>query len=160
VRVDERVVVPLGLDAAWDFVWQVDRLAACVPGCTGAQVVEPGRRYAAQVADRIGPYKVEVDLDVVVQDAEPQRSIHALISGRDRRLGTTQRVDLTVELAALGANETAIDVGAEVEVLGKIASLGQFAIKRKVKDIVAKFGQNVRAACQAQSPSPSAGGNR
>lgn len=152
MRVEERVLIPLPVDAVWDFVWQVDRLAACVPGCIAAQVVESGRRYTAQVADRIGPYRVEVDLTVEVKAAEPPRSIRALITGRDRRLGTSQRVDLEVALRPVGDQETSLDIGAEVEVLGKIASLGQFAIKRKVREIVAAFGQNIRAASQASTP--------
>ena len=31
--------------------------------------------------------------------------------------------------------------------LGKVASLGQFAIKRKMNEILKKFGENIRAAC-------------
>ncbi len=147
MHVEEHVTVPLALADAWDFVWQVDRLAACVPGCTGVETLEPGQRYRGRVVDRVGPYRVEMDLDVTVQETRPPESIRVLVSGRDRKLGTTQRMELTVRLREVEPRETSLDIAAEVEILGKIAALGQFVVKRKVTEVVRKFGENVRAAC-------------
>jgi carbon monoxide dehydrogenase subunit G len=150
MHVAEHVTVPLALADAWDFVWQVDRLAACVPGCTGVKTIEPGKRYTGQVADHVGPYRVVMDLDVVVQEATAPESIRVLVSGQDRKLGTTQRMDLTVRLRELDPQQTRLDIDAEVEILGKIAALGQFVVKRKVTDVVRKFGDNLRVACSAE----------
>jgi len=150
MRVEEKVTVPLALQDAWDFVWQVDKLAACVPGCTGVQTIEPGKLYRGQVADRVGPYRVEMDLEVAVQESTPPELIRVLVSGQDRKLGTTQRMDLAVRLRELGPSETRLDITADVEILGKIAALGQFVVKRKVTDVVRKFGENVRVACSQE----------
>lgn len=147
MRVTEHITVPLSQSEAWDFVWQVDRLAACVPGAMGVETVEPGKRYRGRVADRVGPYRVEMDLDVTVQESTAPESIRVAVNGQDRKLGTTQRMDLTVRLHELGPKETRLDIDADVEILGRMAALGQFAVKRKVADVVRKFGENVRVAC-------------
>ena len=47
MRFEERVQVPVGVDDAWAFLWQTERLAACLPGCTEAVEVSAGERYTA-----------------------------------------------------------------------------------------------------------------
>ena len=43
-------------EAVWRFLWDVPRMAACIPGCKEAKVVEEGKRYAATVTERAGPF--------------------------------------------------------------------------------------------------------
>ena len=64
-----------------DRLWQTRRVAACLPGCTAVEEIEPGQRYKAQFADAIGPYKAKFDLDVVVQESTPQERIRLQASG-------------------------------------------------------------------------------
>jgi carbon monoxide dehydrogenase subunit G len=142
----EQVRVEVPRAVAWDFLWQTERLAACLPGCTGVEVVQPDLAYRVQFEDHIGPYRVHFDLQAVVQEALPGERVRLFCSGEDRRLGAAQRVTLDVTLRALEPSATQIDVSAEVEVLGRLAALGQFAIKRKAKDVVRQFAANIQAA--------------
>jgi carbon monoxide dehydrogenase subunit G len=151
VRFEEQVKVPVSLAAAWDFLWQTERVAACLPGCTAVEEVEAGKRYKAQFADAIGPYKASFDLDIVVLEATPQERIRLQASGQDKRLGASQQVTLDVALRGVAPAVTVLDVTADVQILGKIAALGQFAIKRKAKDVVQQFARNVAAELEAET---------
>src|SRR4051794_2771819 len=131
MRFEEQVKVPVSLEQAWDFLWQTDRVAACLPGCTAVEEGEPGQRYKGQFADAIGPYKASFDLDIVVLEATPRERIRLQASGQDKRLGASQQVTLDVALRGVAPAVTVLDVTADVQILGKIAALGQFAIKRK-----------------------------
>lgn len=146
MRFEERVEVPVAVDEAWAFLWQTKRLAACLPGCTEVVEVSPGERYTARFEDRIGPYRAQFDLDIQVQEVRPREFIRIFATGQDKRLGASQRLTMDVSLQPLNAQETALDVTADVEILGKVATLGQFAIKRKARDVVQQFARNVRAA--------------
>jgi carbon monoxide dehydrogenase subunit G len=141
---EEKIQVPVSVEEAWDFLWKVERLAACLPGCKGVQELEPKKKYKAQVEDRVGPFGVHFDLDVVVEASEPQEHVRLTAVGHDRRLGASQRIVLDVKLEASGPNDTVLNVEADVEILGKIATLGQFVVKRKVKEVVGRFTENVR----------------
>ncbi len=154
MRFEEQLTVPVAPAAAWDFLWQTRRVAACLPGCTAVEEIEPGRRYKARFADAIGPYKAQFDLDVTVQETRPPERIRLQASGQDKRLGASQQVTLEVALRELAPQLTALDVTADVQILGKIAALGQFAIKRKARDVVQQFARNVAAELQAEAPSP------
>jgi carbon monoxide dehydrogenase subunit G len=58
---------------------------------------------------------------------------------------------MQVNLRPDGEAASVLDVNADVVILGKIATLGQFAIKRKAKDIVQRFTRNLATALQASS---------
>lgn len=141
---EEHVVAPVSQSAAWDFLWQTQRLAACIPGCRSVDELEPGKRYRALFEDSVGPYQVHFDIDVTVETSEPQTSVHLKAFGEDRRIGASQTVDLRVALEPLSASQTRLTIVAEVQLLGKIATLGQFLIKRKVQQVVAAFAVNLR----------------
>ena len=151
MRFEEHVDVPVSVAEAWDFLWQAERLAACLPGCTHVEEVEAGKTYRAAFQDAIGPYKVHFDLDIAVQEARPQHLVRLLATGQDKRLGTSQRVEMDVALRPVSHHQTALEVTADVQILGKVATLGQFAIKRKAKDVVQRFAQNIQAELQPQA---------
>jgi carbon monoxide dehydrogenase subunit G len=156
VHFTEQLHAPVPLQEAWDFIWQVQRVAACLPGCVGVDEVVPNTEYLAHFADQVGPYKVKFDLNVKIQETVLLQAVRLLASGKDARLGVTQRVDLTLQLREAGPTETILDVNAELEVLGKVATLGQFVIKRKAAEIVRQFSQNI----ERELTSPVQGGNR
>lgn len=151
MRFVEQIRVPVSVKEAWDFLWQTKRLAACLPGCTDVQEIEAGKRYKAQIEDHVGPFRVHFDLDVVVEESTLRQHIRLTSTGQDRRLGASQKVALDVKLTEVDGSQTVLDIDADVEILGKIATLGQFVVKRKVKDIVGQFTQNVRAQFVAGS---------
>ncbi len=139
----EQLQVPASLADSWAFIWEAERLARCLPGCVSVQVIDPGQSYKARFEDRVGPYKVGFDLDIHVKESEPLQKVRIQASGRDSKLGVTQRVDLTVALHEEGPSATALAVEAEVEVLGKVATLGQFVVKRKAQEVVKQFAHNI-----------------
>ena len=156
----EQLQVPAPIAEAWAFIWDAPRLARCLPGCVSVQEVEPRQAYRARFEDRVGPYKVGFDLDIQVKEAQPLRMVHIQASGRDAKLGVTQRVDLTVTLHESGADGTALAVEADIEVLGKVATLGQFVVKRKAQEVVKQFARNIEAELRPATAGRPAGEDR
>ena len=151
MRFEEQVQVPLSARQAWEFLWQPGRLAGCLPGCTQVEEIEAGRAYKARFEDAIGPYRVHFDLDVVVQESQPHELVRLLATGQDRRLGVSQRVVMAVALHERDEQNTVLDIAADIQILGKVATLGQFAIKRKARDIVQRFARNIQTELQPQA---------
>ena len=135
----------------WDFLWDVEQLARCIPGCIEAKVVEPHSHYTAIVADRVGPIKLKMPLDLVVKSSEDLQRLHVECNGKDSALGSSVKVDI---VAVLTADEPgtmlALDVNADVR--GKIAGLGFGLFKRKFDDIMTQFGRQVKATIEGSQP--------
>ena len=73
MRFDTQVTVHVPRQLLWDFLWDVPRLTACVPGCEALQEIEPGTRYQAVVRDKVGPFTLRVPLAVEVLEATVRR---------------------------------------------------------------------------------------
>src|SRR4051794_19865420 len=145
----EQIEVPVAASEAWSFVWQIEQVAACLPGCVGVTEIEAGRRYRARIEDQVGPYRMGFDLDVQVEDVAPPHRIRLVASGTDKMLGVSQQIAMNVEVQELAPIRTGISVEADVEVGGTIARLGQFVIRRKAGSIVRDFVRNVAAELRA-----------
>jgi carbon monoxide dehydrogenase subunit G len=138
----------------WAFLWDVEQLARCIPGCQEAKVIEPHRHYTALIADRVGPLKVKMPLDLVVVASEDGKSLHVVGNGKDSALGSGVRIDIVATLSP-EATGTLLALKVEASVSGKIAGLGFGLFKRKFDDIMTQFGKQVKAAIEGPQPAVS-----
>jgi carbon monoxide dehydrogenase subunit G len=134
----------------WDLLWDITKLAACIPGCQSAEMVEPYVRYRATVQEKVGPFRLTVPLDIdIVEYTAPQRLI-ARASGRDRLLQSHVKVELTLTLHEVAPQSTTLQVETDVAVLGKLGTLGHSVIIRKGEDIVDQFAAALQAEIEKE----------
>lgn len=140
---ENSIEIDVPRDKAWDFLWDVDRLISCVPGCEEAATVEAGKLYNARMVARVGPFKVTFPIKIEVLESEPKQRIKARASGSDNKIGSHLKVELDVSLEDKGSS-TLVSFVASVDILGKLATLGHSIIKRKADNDVAAFAQAVK----------------
>jgi len=149
VKIQQSIVVGQGPQAVWEFLWDVPRLAACIPGCKSVEPVDPPRQYRAVMEERLGPFQVRFDLDLKVLEVQEGQRISVTAEGKDARLGSPMKVDLKLELRPAGeGTELAID--SDVQVFGKLASLGHGMIRRKGEQIIGEFAKALTAQLGGQ----------
>lgn len=133
--------------AVWEAMLDVRRVASWLSIVREVRDVEPPRRYAAVLEDRLGPFAMRADLDVTVE-AETDRRIHVTASGEDRQVAS--RISATIDLALepQGAG-TVVTVSGRYEITGRIATLGSGAIRKKgdkiLEDFFADLGRELGA---------------
>ena len=142
---ERQVEVKTDIAKVWEFLWEVERLARCLPGCEEVREVEPQQKYEVVVVERIGPFKARFEMDVEVLERETERKVRILALGKDKKLGASTRAELEVHLQGTDSGGTVLNIVAEIQVVGKIASLGQVAIKRKAQDVIDQFAQVLAA---------------
>jgi uncharacterized protein len=128
----------------WQRLWDVPRLAACIPGCDGVQTLEVERRYRATIRDRVGPFRVAIPLDVQVEATPPARLV-VTAAGRDSVLGSPVSVQIAVTLEGGVAGGTRLGLVGHGDVGGKLAALGQGVIERKTRETLDRFATNLAA---------------
>ena len=144
MKFEKTVTVKAPREAVWKFLWDVPRVAACLPGCKGAQVVEEGKRYTAVVGERVGPFKVEFPLSIEVLESRPPEYLKARAGGKDAKVDGLVKVELDLYLVEAG-EDTEMRVTTDVAILGKLGTLGHSVIVRKGDEVVAKFAEALRA---------------
>ncbi|PYM67113.1 MAG: hypothetical protein DME11_04690 [Candidatus Rokuibacteriota bacterium] len=149
MRVEREIGIRAPRETVWDFLWDVPRLAACIPGAKEVRTVEDGKRYAAVVGERVGPFRVEFPLEIEVLEVEPPARLRARAGGRDRSVDGLVKVDLDVALTVV-EDGTALRILAEIAVLGKLGTLGHSVIVRKGIEIIDRFAGAVRSHLEAK----------
>jgi carbon monoxide dehydrogenase subunit G len=144
MRVTRELALAAAPERVWQALWDVPRMVACVPGCVEAREVEPRRRYAARMSQRVGPIALSVPLDIRVTEEAPGR-LALDARGRDGLLAA--EVQMSVRLAVAPAEAgSRLALEAEGRVLGKLGALGAAVIQRRAEELVDEFAARLRGA--------------
>lgn len=143
MRFERNIEIQSPREKVWRFLWDVDRFIACVPGCREAVTVEPGKQYAATMVEKVGPFRVEFPMRIDVLESADMAYIKAQATGSDSKIGSRMKVELEVRLGGAG-EKTDLSLGASVDILGKLATLGHSMMKRKADQVMDEFAQSIK----------------
>ena len=143
MQFEKEVEIAAPREKVWNFIWDVDRFIACVPGCKEAKTIESGKLYSATMIEKVGPFRVEFPTTIEVLEREELTRIKAQASGADNKIGSRMKLSLDVQLREQG-EKTVLGFVAGVDILGKLAALGHGIIKRKADQVLDEFAQAVK----------------
>lgn len=150
---ERTVTVAASPEDVWTVLWDVERVARCLPGVEGVREIAAHERYEAVVAERVGPFRVRFALAIQIEEMDRPRRIRAVASGKDSAIGSSMkaRLDVTVEPADEGST---LQVRAEIDILGKLGALGHGIIRRRGEEILAQFADALRAEVGGEHRAP------
>lgn len=132
------LVVQADVAECWTVLTDVPRLVTWVSIVDDASEIERLQHYSAVLLDRLGPFKMRADLDIVVSDVVEFERIHVRAAGEDRHVASRLAVEALLTLRSLPEG-TAVTVEGTYEVVGKVATLGGGVIKQKANRILDDF---------------------
>lgn len=143
------VALPEAPERIWAVMVDVPSIAACIPGCEN--VVEEARleHYSVTFKQKIGPFKLEVPAKVMVESYEEPRFLRARADGVDKLTRTKLAAVFNVTLAPVEQGGCLFSISAELQVAGKLASLGYSLIRKKAEENFAEFERRIRAQLEA-----------
>lgn len=153
MKVEREITIRAPRETVWAFLWDVPRLAACIPGAKDVRTVEEGKRYAAVVAEKVGPFRVQFPLEIEVLEVQAPARLRARAGGRDASVDGLVKVDLDVSLRETEGG-TALGLHVDIAVLGKLGTLGHSVIVRKGTDVVDRFAAAVKAQLEREGKKP------
>jgi carbon monoxide dehydrogenase subunit G len=145
LKVAEELLLTASVDEVWKLLRDTPRLTGLLPGVENiAPLNEDGNEaYAARVSEKIGPFKITMNLNVrIIETVEPSL-LKATIRGADsmglNRMTGSMQVALTPVLSG-----TQMHFEASIEILGKLATLGAVPIRRRTTQVFAEFAKNIQ----------------
>ena len=145
-----KVSEELNLDASADDVWRLlrdtPRLAALLPGVESVTPLDEAgvEAYQAKANDKIGPFKVTLNLEIRVAETRELSLLRAALKGSDS-IGLNRITGSMKVILSPAAPVTHMRFEADIEILGKLATLGAAPIRRRVTEKFAEFAQNIQA---------------
>ena len=110
------------------------------------------------VHDKIGPFKVTLNLELRVIEASEPALLKASLKGADSH--NLNRVSGTLQAALSSADANGVSAAggtemrfeASVEVLGKLATLGAIPMKRRTAQLFGEFARNIQGQFTRENP--------
>ncbi len=144
MEVADNFVVNAAPAEAWDFFWDLSKVAKCLPGCESIAKLSD-TSYKLHMVQKVGPFKVGMDVNMTVGEVEEGRRVVVRGEGKDRMGNRLQINRLATEIAEDPTGGTQVSYLMDFNLYGKIASIGNAAVKRKIEETRAEFSSRIAA---------------
>ena len=155
MRFENRFDVAAPLDEVWAAMLDVERVAPTVPG---AQVLEQvgDDAYKVAIKVKVGPMSMTYrgEVEITERDEAAHRAVMKARAKESRGQGTAD-ADVTMVLAG-GDGGTSATVTTEVQLSGKVATMGQGVLQDVSRRLVETFATNLAAMLEGE-PEAAAG---
>lgn len=143
MKLQNSCLIPAGLNESWDFLINVADSAKCVPGVVEATPEGDGR-YRGTLRAKVGPMSINLSGSVTVQEQEPESGrARFLVEASDRRVGGGVKTEMLMQLTAMSATETELNIETDTTFMGRLGELGQPVIRRKAQSTIEEFARNL-----------------
>jgi hypothetical protein len=161
VQIDKTYPMPCSAEVAWEFLQNVEAVAACMPGAKITERVDGGH-YKGTVTVKVGPATMSFRGEVEMKDVDPAaRSLRLLGKGTDSTGSSGASMNLAARIEATEAAQCNLVGSSEVSMSGKAAAFGGRMMSTVADQILKQFADNFASqvrALEAQRASP-AGAN-
>ncbi len=135
-------------EKVWDLFWDFPRLAACLPGCESIERIDDSN-FKARVAQRVGPFQIALDLNLTLDDVQQNKSVAFSGSGGDKRGNNLKIARAALELDPVSDAETSVSYDMDFTLFGKLGTMGNSVVKRKVEEMRKEFTRRLTEAVAA-----------
>lgn len=124
-----------------------DTMRACIPGCESLERTDD-THYKGVLTNEVAHVKFNARFVAELVELERPRRIKAVMSGEDRRLGSSMKV--TIALTIDGSDNTSqVNYDMDIALWGKMGRLGESIVRRKSIEVEREFASALTKACGA-----------
>jgi len=162
VRIDKTYPMPCSAEVAWDFLQDLEAVAACMPGAKITERLDAGR-YQGTVTVKVGPATMSFRGEVEVKDVDAAaRTLRLLGKGTDSTGSSGASMNLTARIEVAAGGFCVLVGASEVSMSGKAAAFGGRMMNTVADTILKQFADNFAgqvSALQANRGAPPAAGD-
>lgn len=150
IKIAQDIEVSGSSQDVWDFLMDVDQVAACMPG---VESVEPAGddTYQVQLSLRVGPIKPKFRGEVAFLEKKPTESMRVRLDWTDVVTKSKAKSEAEISLEEASDDRIIIHVNADVDVLGALSKYGQGVANKKATEIAETFGEEMRNRLKANA---------
>ncbi|MGE3987228.1 CoxG family protein [Pseudorhodoplanes sp.] len=127
-------------------------VAACVPGCSGVEVVSPNA-YRATIAVSLGPISATFDLAIDIMDETPPEKISMRTRGAEGGRASMLSAVSVVTLQEAGNARTEVHYTSNVSLTGRFGKFGLGVFRKKADQLANDFSKRFADSLQTAEAS-------
>ena len=155
VTFNQTLSVAVTQQDAWNLLRDASRLADLIPSIESIAPVgtdsggDPGaglpEKYLAHVVERVGPFRLSLNLDITIVKAVESSLLQAELTGTDSNGQNRLSGRLRAELKENTPGGTLLNMDSSMEVTGALATLGAAPIRRRANELFTQFTERLQS---------------
>jgi carbon monoxide dehydrogenase subunit G len=135
---DGKIDLDAPVDKTWDFLIDINKFSACLPGIEEVKQIDDKTFEGALVA-AVGPISGKFTFRATIIESQPPDQMVVRTEGTDSVTKSTVNADMTVDLRKLTDNKTQMDYKADIKIKGRLAILGDMVLRATATLILQEF---------------------
>jgi carbon monoxide dehydrogenase subunit G len=143
MNIGKEFTIAAPLQEVWEFITSPAKVAPCIPGCEGAEEVEPGK-YKAVITTKVGPIKAMFKVDIeLTEERAPEFAAYST-RGEEGSKASRLSATSTLTLKALDTALTEVSYTSDIKIMGRLGKFGAGVMKKVADSIGNKFVDELR----------------
>jgi carbon monoxide dehydrogenase subunit G len=137
------------IEEVWDLLFEIDTLAACIPGAEELEEVGENT-YDAVIKQKVGPITVRLKFTTVLTEIDPPRHVKAVGRGADIGKAGTFTMEGNLDLKEISKDSVEVSYSANVSLVGRLATFGERIMRAKVKQVGDEVTANLQETLKSR----------
>ena len=150
MEVEHKIAVDANRDLIIAEMQRPEVLQEVLPNCEEVTQVSE-QQYKAKISEQISMVSLDMEVDIEIVDFNPPDSFSVVVEGTAPKSNTEVAADTQYELTRADDGGTVVDSHMDIEVSGKLASLGFRVLKSTVHKRTEQMANNIEEEF-AESP--------
>jgi carbon monoxide dehydrogenase subunit G len=142
---DGKINLDVPADQAWDFLIDIDKFSACLPGIEEVRQLDD-KTFTGVLAAAVGPISGKFSFRSTIVESRPPEQMVVRTEGTDSVTKSTVSADMTVDLRKVAEAKTEMDYRADVKIKGRLAILGDMILRATATLILQEFTRRLHKA--------------
>jgi len=134
--------------AVWDFMLDVDKFSACMPGVEDLIRVDDAT-FTGTMKAKVGPISGAFVFEAHIIESEAPTQLKTHVEGTDSLTNSTMTADITMDIASLDAGGTELTYAASVDLKGRLGIIGDMVIRATGAQVIKVFFERMRERIDA-----------
>lgn len=143
MKIKDSFTINAAKEDVWTVFMDVEKLASCVPGCQNL-VAHSDTEYEADMVVKTKFMTIKFKANGVLADAVEGEELKVEMVGKPMKLAGLFKSKMTVQLEEVDENATKIHYEMDLQMTGRLATLGDILMKGTVKKSADEFADNVQ----------------
>lgn len=154
MKLSSQFDVPAAPDKVVALFFDPATMRDCLPGCEELEQVDE-KTYRGVLTNEIAHVKFKAGFTAVITSVEESTDgsgvavVNAVLTGEDRRLGSTIKVDARMTISPTGESSR-VNYELEMAMWGKLGRLGESVIRRRSVEVERQFSEALAAVCEGR----------
>lgn len=143
MKITDTFTINATKDDVWNVFMDVEQLASCVPGCNDL-VAHSDTEYEADMLVKTKFMTIKFKANGVLTHSVEGEELHVEMIGKPMKLAGLFKSKIKIQLEEIDANSTKVVYEIDLQMTGRLATIGDILMKTTVKNSAKEFADNVQ----------------